>query len=184
MCRIGNFVMKPKRTTYDTWSMLLHWGTAALVFAVGLCSPFLDHVARPGLSTFHNVGGTVVLLLALVWLVWQMQRPAVPQPTEIGVTERGTMKWTVMLINVLLVLGPLSGLVLLFAHGGALGIGSLQVSYHLPVDQLAMQRLTLLHHVLGALLVMLGGGHALHAVWHHVIRRDRLLARMLPWHEQ
>lgn len=176
--------MNPKRPTFDTWSMLLHWSTAALVFAVGLCSPFLNHVARPALSTFHNVGGTVAMLLALVWLVWQIRRPALPPATEIGVAEREGIKWTVWLINVLLVLGPLSGLVLLFAHGGALGIGSLAVSYHLPVDQLSVQRLTLLHHVLGALLVTLAGGHALHAVWHHVVRRDRLLARILPWHEQ
>jgi cytochrome b561 len=176
--------MNPNRPAYDTWSMLLHWGTATLVFAVGLCSPFLDHVARPALSTFHNVGGTVAMLLALVWLVWQTQRPAVPLPTEIGVAERGGMKWTVVLINVLLVLAPLSGLLLLFAHGGVLGLGSLTASYHLLVDQLAVQRLTLLHHVLGALLVTLAGGHALHAVWHHLVRRDRLLAQILPWHEQ
>ncbi len=176
--------MDLKKPFFDNVSMVLHWTAAALVFSVGLSSPFLDHLVRPGLSAFHNVGGSLVLLLAAGWGVWQLQRPPLASLAAIGGAEQTVMKWTIRLLNVLMILGSASGLVLLFAHGGSLGIGPFAVSYTIPVDQLAAQRLGLLHHGLGALLVTVAGGHALHSVWHPVVRRDRLLARMLPGHEQ
>ncbi|MDX2290407.1 MAG: cytochrome b/b6 domain-containing protein [Hyphomicrobiaceae bacterium] len=176
--------MDLKKPIFDNVSMILHWTVAALVFSVGLSSPFLDNLVRPGLSTFHNVGGTVVLLLAAGWCVWQLRRPPLPSLAAIGATEQTVMKGTIGLLNVLMIVGSASGLELLFAYGGSLGVGSFAVSHAIPVDQLAAQRLSLLHHVLGALLVMVAGGHALHSLWHHVVRRDRLLARMLPGHEQ
>ncbi len=175
--------MESKKSTYDTASMVLHWSIAVLVFSVGLSSPFLDHQSRPALSTFHNVGGTLAMLLAVIWIVWQFQRPAVPSIPQTGPAEKALMKWSVALLNVLLIVASVSGLLLLFAHGGSLGVGAFEVTHRIPVDQAATQRLGLMHHVLGALLVMIAGGHALHSVWHHVVRRDRLLARILPGHE-
>jgi cytochrome b561 len=168
--------MPTKKPTYDVGSMLLHWVVATLVFAVGLSSPFLDHKLRPGLSTFHNLGGTAALILAIGWLAWQSLRPRLQPLLEIDAAQRRYMAWTVLCLNILLVLGAVSGLMLVLTLGDVNGVGA--------AHQLFVDRLTALHHVLGALLVTLAGGHALHAVWHHVIRHNRLLARMLPWHER
>lgn len=176
--------MAVKPPAYDPASMVFHWAIATLVFSVGMTSPWLDRIARPSLSTFHNVGGTVALLAALGWYVWQMRRPRLADMAELGTTERAMMHWAVMIMNVTLVAAPISGIVLLFAHGGSLGIDGYRLGYPISTSELGLQRLGLLHHVLGAVLVVTAGGHALHAVWHHVVRADRLLARMLPGHEK
>jgi cytochrome b561 len=174
--------MSQKSLHYGAGSMLLHWIIATLVFTIGMTSPFLDHRTFPALSTYHNLGGCVVIALAVAWLVWQTSHPAPAQLSVIRPPERQIMGLAVSALNVLLLLAPISGIVYLFALGGSLEIGSIKVAVALSLPTARVDQLGILHHVLGALLVVTAGAHSLHAVWHHVKLRDGLLARMLPWH--
>jgi cytochrome b561 len=162
--------------------MLFHWGIATLVFGVGLTSPLLDHRTWPALSAFHNLGGSLVLALSVAWFAWRAQQQNLPNLEGIAPREQQIMSMANRAIDVLLILAPLSGLIYLFALGGTLDLGP--VKWHPAVETTAdgVRWLGIAHHVLGALLVIISGGHALHAVWHHVRLKDGLLARMLPWH--
>lgn len=174
--------MPPKIEHYATGAMLLHWSIAAIVFAVGFTSPFLDHRNWPALSTFHNLGGSLVLALTLWWFAWRATHQKLPNLATIDVRENHLMSIANSVLNVLLILAPISGFVYLSALGGSLGLGETTLHQVIAISAVELRWIGIVHHVLGALLVSIAGGHALHAVWHHVVLRDGLLARILPWH--
>jgi cytochrome b561 len=174
--------MKQAPDHYSTGSMLFHWGIAVLVFGVGLTSPLLDHRTWPALSAFHNLGGSLVLVLGVSWFAWRAQQQKLPNLDEITPREQQIMSMANRAIDVLLILAPLSGLVYLFALGGTLDVGLIKLHPAIEASANGVRWLGITHHVLGALLVIISGVHALHAVWHHVHLKDGLLARMLPWH--
>jgi len=59
-------------------------------------------------------------------------------------------------------------------------LGFVRLSYPLTLSAAALNQITVAHHLLGVLLLMLGGAHALTAVWHHFVTKDTYADRMLP----
>jgi cytochrome b561 len=166
--------MPTKLEHHETGAMLFHWSIATLVFGVGLTSPLLDHRTWPALSTFHNFGGGVVMVLAMAWFIWRTTRPSLPKLAGIDPHEQWLMNSANRALDVLLILAPVSGIIYLLMLRGSHEFLPVQWNHSVGI----------VHHVLGALLVVIAGAHSLHSVWHHVMLGDGLLARMLPGHDR
>jgi cytochrome b561 len=167
----------PKTVHYSALAMLYHWVMVILIFSVGLTSPFLDHLRWPALSIFHNWGGALILLLGAGWYGVHLAQRKLPASPALGDQEQRIMALAIKAMAVLIVAVPLSGLLYLYLLTRPDGIGST-----LP-PSVPMYWAGISHHVLGALLVSIAGAHSLHAVWHHVVKRDGYLGRMLPGHD-
>jgi cytochrome b561 len=81
-----------------------------------------------------------------------------------------------------MVMIPLTGIVYVLARGRSIDFGLFQIVY--PLDHLvgrsASRALKNAHEFLGQAVLVLAFAHAAAALWHHYVRKDGVLARMLP----
>ena len=77
---------------------------------------------------------------------------------------------------------PITGIAYTLARGRSIDFGLFQIVY--PLDQFigkgAARTLKNVHEFLGQAVLVLAFLHAAAALWHHYIRKDDVLTRMLP----
>jgi cytochrome b561 len=185
-------------STYDGFAIILHWlvflGVLALFASVQVIERLpRGDATRMVLTDYHKIGGLVVLALVLLRILWRTVRGAPPLVPTTPVTDF-IAKASHGLLNLLLLAMPLSGLAMTAAAGrgiAALGIPSVldklnQVTalVGLPLLEKSESLAKQLHEAHGMIflailaLVLI---HAAAALWHHYIRHDATLGRMVPW---
>lgn len=170
--------------TYNRGAIALHWITAALIIAnllLGLSMVGLPISPRK-LQWYlvHKSIGITVFLLTSLRLAWRALRPH-PAPLPMAAWQRRAAAVSHGLLYVLLFVIPISG----WLYSSATGV---QVVYLglLPLPDLVGKNraladvLRLVHVGLNSLLFVVVCVHVAAAVKHHVVDRDRALARMLP----
>lgn len=173
----------------DRWgatSQLLHWTIAALILSIGAVGLAMGELPRSPkwfwVYTLHKSLGLTVLALVLVRIAWRLYAGA-PPPVE------GTPRWQARLaslthgaIYVLILAMPLSG----WLYDSASGLrpfrwfGLAEVPKLSPPHEALADAMHETHELLFWVLIALVIGHAGAALYHHFVRRDATLARMLP----
>ena len=177
---------------YDPLSRALHWLTAIAVTVAFILGPGgFGRLMRKGIDpatrldiVWHESLGLLVLALTLARLVWVALRPDKPR-FEMAAWMHVLSKlvhaalWTLMLVlpaTALLALGS--------EHHPLTLLGGVRID---EFPWIAGSRLGEaadwgdVHGLLGDVLVWLAGLHAADALYHHFLRRDGVLAAMLPW---
>ena len=177
--------MKTAIVRHDNISILLHWSVALLILSASLSSFFLGNAfsndVTSAIRIFHNLTGTLALVLVIVWAGWRALHEELPKLASIGSGEQRFMEITNGSLNGLLLLAPLTGILHLFALGKNIDLGVLKLSYAISMSQQHLEWLGLAHNVLGKLLMAIALLHSVHALWHQFGKRDSLVRRMLPW---
>ena len=171
--------------SYGGIAIALHWLTAILIVANLLLG--LSMVAMPispaklqYYITHKSIGITVFLVTSLR-LVWRQMRGA-PAAVAMPAWQRRAAAAVQALMYVLLLMIPLSG----WVYSSSTGVQVLYLaSFPLP-DLVGKDRdlaavLKGVHVGLNSLLVALVVVHTAAALKHHLIDRDGVLARMLPF---
>lgn len=163
--------------------VLLHWMVALLfVLAItGIVGRGLlpsGHAWRPGMRSMHVVVGQVIFLLALVRVVVRL-RSGMPHLD-------GAPAWSVWIRRVAhgllyaVMLGqPLTGVMFMQAGDKTVSLFGLALPTFMPSDPQLHFQLKDLHVFVGNAFYALIALHVLAALWHHGIRRDDTLRRML-----
>jgi cytochrome b561 len=174
------------RTGYTTLAKLLHWSMAALLvgqFAVAWTMPHIGRNTVPDqLINLHFSLGALILLVAVARLAWRSTHPE-PAPLD------GVPPWQVqsarvvhvLLYGLLLVL-PILGWISASWRGFDVSLFGLFVMPKLIATRAAGFGWTGDIHALLSNYALTGlvGLHVLAALYHAVVRKDRVLARMLP----
>jgi cytochrome b561 len=167
---------------YDNASILLHWGSAILIGLNWLIGQGRS-LAPPGeprsamLSTHILIGLTIgVLLMArLAWRAGPGRRVG-NEPSLAGLLAKAVHATLYGLIAVTVLAGAAGVL----AHGphlfGAAVLPRFDLWPHGPLYMVGR-----LHNKLADILIVLAGLHALAALGHHVVLRDGVLMRMVPF---
>lgn len=173
----------------DRWgatSQLLHWTIAVLILSIGAVGLVMGELPRSPkwfwVYTLHKSLGLTVLALVLVRIAWRLYAGA-PPPVA------GTPRWQARLasfthgaIYVLILAMPLSG----WLYDSASGLrpfrwfGLAEVPKLSPPHEALADAMHETHELLFWVLIALVIGHAGAALYHHFVRRDATLARMLP----
>ncbi|WP_368647444.1 cytochrome b [Castellaniella ginsengisoli] len=171
---------------YTRTAIFLHWlvglgliGTFALGFYMeGLpLSP-----AKLKLYSWHKWAGITLLALAVVRLAWRMSHPAPDLPPEMGPKARLAAHAGHWALYVLMHAIPISGWLMSSAQGFSVvwfGV--------LPLPDLVAKNAALgevfgsVHVVLNYTLLLAVAGHVGAALQHHFIKKDAVMARMLPF---
>jgi cytochrome b561 len=186
------------RANYDGVAISLHWlvflGVLALFASVQVIERLpRGDATRMMLTDAHKLGGLIVLALVLLRILWRAIRGA-PELVPTNPVTDFIAKASHGLLNLLMIAMPLSGLAMTAAAGrgiAALGIPSVldklnQVTalVGLPLleksESLAKQ-LHEAHEMIFVAILALVLLHAVAALWHHYIRHDATLGRMVPW---
>lgn len=171
---------------YGAVARSLHWLTVVLVavaWALGTFDDVLPKGAARAAGLFvHISAGTAILAAVAVRLLWRMvDAPPRPEPTTLGMWGSTAAKVAHVALYVLLVAVPIAGIVLQFARGEALPLFGLgEIASPWAADRAYARSVKEVHEVLADVLVALAAVHAVAALVHHWVFRDRTLLRMLP----
>lgn len=176
----------PRR--YDAVSVFLHWSIALgiiVIAAVELLRGELfprGSAIREALKALHDPAGTVVFALVLVRLVWRSTHAAPGMPDGMHPWQRLAAKLTHFALYFMMVAIPLTGMAATFARGRPIHFGLFQIPMP-PVgtfDRATARTIKDVHGFLSDAILMVAFVHAGAALWHHYVRKDDVLVRMLP----
>ena len=124
------------------------------------------------------------LLLAglVIWRVLLRLRKGTPQfPSSMTSMERTLAKAGHFALYALLIAIPVLGILLTWLRGDALSFfGLFTIPAPFQPDRDTARTVQELHGLCANGILILAGIHALAAFWHHYIRKDDVLERMLP----
>ena len=171
---------------YNSAMIAIHWLTALLMFCIipiGLTMTAMSREApaREVLFTIHKSIGITILALVVLRVIVRALSRAPDYPRTLGRLEHVTASAVQYLLYVVMVWMCVSGYVTSLAGGHGFDWFFLfSVPDFVPHDR-ALQHLASTVHVAGQWAVYtLITAHVLGAVFHLVVRRDRVFQRMLP----
>jgi cytochrome b561 len=171
---------------YTRTAIALHWIAGLLIIAnlcfglytVGL--PLSPQKLR--FFSYHKWVGVTIFLLAAARLAWRLRHPAPPLPEEMPRWEKMAANGSHALLYVLFFAAPLSG----WLMSSALGFQTVYLGLVPIPDLLAKNRdlgeaLKVVHRSINYSMAALIAVHAVAALKHHVLDRDDVLSRMIPF---
>jgi cytochrome b561 len=176
------------RNTELSWgapAKLLHWVVAALVFVqIGLGLAAVNWRLSPtklDLFVLHKSIGMLVLVLMVIRVAWRAINTAPSLPADMRPLERHTAQASHLLLYLLLLLMPVTGWIVTSAANVPFRIFWLiPLSAIVEPDKAVADAAALLHFVLFVVLASLLIAHIGAALRHHFLKRNDVLARMLP----
>lgn len=180
---------------YSNVAITLHWLIALGIIANICLGLYFADLPRSDPSKFllvqtHKSIGLTVLVLSLVRVGWRLMHPVPPLPASMGPGLRFLARATHFLLYVLIVAIPLSGWALV--SSSPLGLPTLyfgwfawpHISFLADLPRAAKKplvgELATVHIYLAWSAIVLIPIHIVGALYHHFIRRDEVLTRMLP----
>lgn len=176
----------PPVARYTRTARALHWATAAaiaVVAALGLWLSLAAPAHEPTKFLIYNIHESIgiVLLVATVFrLAWRAKHPPPPLPADLAPPLRLAAHGTHAALYALLLTMPVVGFLATNAWGFPLSLFYL-VPIPSPIGrhETLAPILTNAHALMALALGLLVALHAAAAVWHHRVRRDDTLRRML-----
>lgn len=135
---------------------------------------------REALKTWHFMLG--MLLFALVWLriAARLSGPTPAINPEPAAWQQLSAKLMHLALYVLMIGMPISGWLLLSAAGKSIPFFGLELPPLIAPDKDLAKQIKEVHEFVGTTGYYLIGLHVVAALYHHVIKRDNTLTRMLP----
>jgi cytochrome b561 len=189
-------MLKNSTTAYGSVARCLHWLMALWILAAYVIIIYLtwDHTEGivPGLN-YHKVVGFTILLPLVIRFVWRLINPAPALPATLPRWQVVASRVSHGLLYSLMLAMPITGYL---GNGGGVDYGAFRIPPFMRTELAA--RLfdalgvtaqqwdvffdTIHYGIVGpyvfSTLIIL---HASAALWHHVVQKDDVLRRMLPW---
>jgi len=170
---------------YTYTAIVLHWLIALVLvgtFAVGF---YMEGLAlspiKLKLYAWHKWAGMTLLVLAVVRLAWRLTHRVPALPVTMSRASQMAAHVGHGLLYILMLAIPISGWLMTSAKGvPVVWFGIWQLPDLVSKDEALGSLLTDVHVVLNYTLLILVIGHVAAALQHHFIKRDGVLARMLP----
>jgi len=131
------------------------------------------------LFNLHKATGTLILILVIVRILWQVSNVQLAIPQTLPLWQVRLAKLTAGLLYCLMVIVPVTGFTGSLTSGYAISFYGLfsipALSKHPMISSLCWD----IHGVAPYVLLGLVAMHAMAAIYHHVILKDDVLNRML-----
>ena len=170
---------------YATPMILLHWLTFVLV-AISYALMELKSFAPRGsdlrlnMAALHYLLGLLVFMLVLARLILRMTAtipPIEPAVSAIQAAIAKTMHW---FLYAFLIAMPVLGWLALSAKGRPVHLFFFDLPFPIDTDDALARQLKQWHEFIANAGYFAIGLHATFALFHHYVRRDTTLKRMLP----
>ncbi|HET6265052.1 MAG TPA: cytochrome b [Usitatibacter sp.] len=175
---------------YTRTAIALHWIVAALIlfnlaFGLYIVEVLPLSPQKLKLFSYHKWIGVTVFLLAAARVLWRVFHPAPALPAAMKPWEIRAAHASHALLYVLFFAAPLSGWLFSSAAGfQTVYLGVLPIPDLLGKNRELADVLKVMHHWINYALAALVVLHAAAALKHHLIDRDDVLVRMLPFLRQ
>jgi cytochrome b561 len=169
---------------YTVTARALHWVTAfviALMIPLGvIISNDWGGGLQKSLYGLHESIGALLIPLILVRLAYRLMKPPLPLPQDIPALQQFAAQATHLALYALLTAQPLVGWIAISASGAPVTVLNLfTLPLIAPENRVFSEQLSLLHAVIGLSIAGLIAAHIGAALYHHLVRKDRVLMRMI-----
>ena len=172
---------------YGAIAKLFHWVTLGLMLVALPLGFVIQHVkddSKMALYALHESAGLTILFVAIARLAWRWLSPPPSLPNDMPKLFRTISTAVHHSLYGLLILQPIFGFLATNAWGfpmrGATAyLGFVEFPKFMEAWESLAKILSLLHSIGGWLLVVLIALHVGGALFHHAIRRDGTLMRMI-----
>ncbi|HVY06194.1 MAG TPA: cytochrome b [Burkholderiales bacterium] len=174
---------------YTGMAIALHWLIAIAILCTFLLGQYMSDLqlspAKLKLYSYHKWIGVTIFLLVLARIAWRLgHRPPAPPPSMAAWQHHAAGAAHFFLYALTLAI-PLSGWLMSSASGfQVVYLGVLPIPDLLAKNKETAGQLKELHEALNWLMVVVVALHVAAALKHHLIDRDNVLQRMLPFLKQ
>jgi cytochrome b561 len=170
---------------WGTLAKLLHWGMAALILAqIGLgliAASWRVSPLKLELFFWHKSIGMLIVLFVLIRLLWRACNPTPVLPEGTPGWERIAARSSHLLLYMLMLALPLTGWIVNSASNIPFRIFWLiPLPAIVAPDELTADLFALVHRGLFVMITVILTVHIGAALWHHFVKRNNVLVRMLP----
>jgi cytochrome b561 len=175
-----------KVTDYNRTAVALHWLlAAALVASLAVGFYMVDLSLSPfklRIYSWHKWAGVTIFLLVFFRLAWRLVHGAPHAPAHMPAWQQAVATHAHRALYVLMLAIPVSGWLMSSAKGfQTVYFGVLPLPDLLHRSKELGAALASVHEALNFALLALVLAHAAAAIKHHLVDRDEVLARMLPF---
>jgi cytochrome b561 len=169
---------------YSMTARALHWLTAALVLTllplgVIIANEWGGPLQDP-LYDLHRSIGAVMIPVIILRLGYRLTHQPLPLPADIPPFQQAAAHATHWALYALLVAQPFVGWVATSAYRAPITVfGLFELPPIWPQDRPLSERLFVVHALIAAAIAGLATVHIGAAVYHHFVRRDRVVMRMI-----
>jgi cytochrome b561 len=174
------------RNTYLVFGSVakfFHWVIFILVLTMLVFGFFLDAIpkdSKPFAYNVHKITGLVILLLMVLRGMWSLSNPKPRLPIATAWWQRAT-EWAVQLsLYAVIIAMPLVGWIGSVAASRPPYLGSWELMLPIAPNKELVHTMFELHEWFAYSLIALLCIHIGAALYHHFLRRDNILLRMLP----
>lgn len=170
---------------YGAPARLMHWLTVALLLTIIPLGLVMGDLPRGRLQDTlfitHESLGLTVLGLTLLRFLWRLGHPAPPPSADLRAIERIASGSVHALLYLVLIVTPITGYLFVVYRGIALSYFGLAPVPALVAPDKGMGQLAgIVHSSMQWAIYTLAAMHVGAALHHHLMRRNDVLARMLP----
>jgi len=170
-------------TTYDRVAIALHWATAFLVIANFALSQVWDWFAKPTkglLEDTHMSFGVLLAAVVVARIAWRLVPGHQVSSLEAG-WMRIASKATHYVLYALLIAEAVLGFAFRWGAGRPMAFFGTGIPPMIGEMGKPLRReLREFHEWIGWAIIIIALLHALAALYHHYVLKDRVLVRMLP----
>jgi cytochrome b561 len=174
------------KQSYGAPSLLLHWFAAFAIAAAWLVGTVMGDLPRgapraTGID-LHFALGTLVLTLTALRLLWRLSNPQPDSPPGTPRWQDRAAHFAHLGLYGLMFAVPLSGVIAAWLGGKAVNLFWITTLASPWTRNRAWEKAAEeVHEWLANGLLFLVAAHVAAALWHHFVRRDSVLRRMLPF---
>ncbi|RTK93102.1 MAG: cytochrome b [Rickettsiales bacterium] len=176
-------MLKNTENSYGTITKIFHWLMSIMIIGliiVGfIMSSMESSPEKFQLYYAHKAAGVVILILVILRIIWRLNNKLVQLPTELPLFVKFCAKVTHYLQYVFMLLMPISGVLMSILSGREIPVFGI---FTVPALEKNTQLAGIFYqiHVIAiwffiALIIF----HVLAALYHHFIRKDQVLIRMI-----
>jgi cytochrome b561 len=174
------------RTDHYPWtSKLLHWLIAVSVLTTAPVAIAMGRVApgptQDSLYNLHKSLGVLIFVLMVLRLINRIVAGAPMADPGIEAWQKAVSSLVHTLLYILLLAMPIVGYIANSAYGAPTPFfGLFQLPPIIGKNEALSDTLFAIHRWVGFLVILVAATHISAALFHHFIRKDNVLRRMLP----
>ena len=181
--------MNPSLQRYTGVAIALHWLIAAAILGTFLLGQYMTNLqlspAKLKLYSYHKWIGVTIFLLVLARIAWRLAHRPPPPPASMPAWQHSAASIAHFFLYALTLAIPVSGWLMSSASGfQVVYLGVIPIPDLMAKSKDAAQELRQLHEAFNWLMVLVVAMHVAAALKHHLMDRDDVLRRMLPFLKQ
>lgn len=175
--------LRNTESTYGSVSKFFHWLIFLLLLFMVTFGYLLSSVPKdyqPVAYNIHKLTGLTILVLMVLRALWALSNPKPALPLDAKPWEHVAEHTVHLLLYLVVIAMPLAGWIGAVAGGRPPHIGSFNIELPISESKALSHAAFEMHGTLAIMLIVLFSIHVLAALYHHFIRKDDILRRIMP----